>query len=247
MAVSATGGETPANPVLMGRAPRPRPNRGRPPGPFTVDPHRSLIYRLARSLVLALLRLWFRPKVRGRSQVPVVGPAIIAPVHRSNLDFAFAGLLTERKLFFMAKEELWRWRWFGRLLESLGAFPVHRGGADRESVRRAQEVLERGQLLVVFPEGARRSGHRVEELQDGVAFLAARTGAPVVPVGIAGSERAMPKGSKFPKPLPITVAVGEPLAPERADGRRVARSQLRQLSEDLRKGLQAAYDEAAGR
>ncbi len=242
MAVSAAGGGMARTEPGAARPPAERPGR-----PFTVDPHRSRLYRVARALVLTLLRLWFRPRVRGRAQVPSSGPAILAPVHRSNIDFAFAGLLTERKLFFMAKEELWRWGWFGRLLESLGAFPVHRSGADRESVRRAQEVLERGEVLVVFPEGARRSGDRVDALQDGVAFLALRTGAPVVPVGIAGSERAMPKGSRFPKPVPVTVAVGEALAVARPEGRRVVRSQLRQLSEQLRDRLQAAYDEAAGR
>jgi 1-acyl-sn-glycerol-3-phosphate acyltransferase len=213
---------------------------------FQVDPHRSVPYRVARVIVTAVLRLWFRPRIRHRANMPADGPAIIAPVHRSNIDFGFAAFVTDRKLFYMAKEELWKKEWFGRLLEALGAFPVHRTGADRESVRRAEEVLHRGQVLVMFPEGARRSGEVVTELLEGVAFLAARTGAPIVPVGIGGSQRAMPKGAKFPKPIGITVSIGEPIEIEpREEGHRVARSQIHRLSETLKERLQAAYDDAA--
>ncbi len=242
MAVSAAGAADPA-----GSEPEAVERPVTRASGFTVHPGRSLFYRFARQVVVGLLRVWFRPRIRGLAQVPPLGAAIIAPVHRSNVDFAFAALLTRRKLFFMAKEELWRWAWFGRLLESLGAFPVHRSGTDRESVRRAEEVLRSGELLVMFPEGSRRFGDRVDELQEGVAFLAARTGTPIVPVGIAGSERAMPKGAKVPKPVGITVVVGEPIPTERPDGRRVARSQIHRLSEQLRERLQAGYDAAAGR
>lgn len=235
----------------------PIPDRGAreetPEGPgakrgatFRIDPHLSLFYRACRSLLVGILVVWFRPRVKGRDLVPLEGPAIIAPVHRSNLDFAFTPFLTRRKLFFMAKEELWSSPHFGRLLEIWGVFPVHRSGADRESVHRAEEVLRRGQLLVMFPEGSRRFGEHVGELLEGVAFLSARTGAPVVPVGISGSERSMPKGAKFPKPLRISVSVGTPVEPEsRTEGGRVARSQVRRLTAELREALQAAYDDAA--
>ena len=213
---------------------------------FSVDPRRTLPYRFCRRLFVGIMKVWFRPRVRGRGNVPVSGAAIIAPVHRSNVDFGFTPFVTKRKLFFMAKEELWKVAWFGRVLLSFGVFPVHRTGADRESVRRAEEVLRDGHLLVMFPEGSRKSGHVIGELMEGVAFLAARTGAPIVPVGISGSDQAMPKGSRFPKPLGITVSVGEPIEiPTRDPGRRVARSQIHQLTETLKERLQAAYDDAA--
>ena len=153
------------------------------------------------------------------------GPAIIAPVHRSNVDFAFAARRSPA-----ASSSSWPRRSCGRPPGSVGcsnrsgSFPVRRSGTDRESVRRAEEVLLSGELLVMFPEGARRLGDHVEDLQEGVAFLAARTGAPIVPIGIFGSERAMPKGAKFPKPIGVTLSIGEPLlepAPREA-GRRVA-------------------------
>jgi 1-acyl-sn-glycerol-3-phosphate acyltransferase len=233
-------------------APEPTPNGEAPErstvaraAPFTVDGRRSIPYRIERAILLSVLRAWFRPVVRGRVNIPSEGPAILAPVHRSYVDFAFPGILTRRKLFFMAKEELWKWAWFGRVLKGLGAFPVHRSGADRESVRRAEEVLRSGQLLVMFPEGSRRFGDTVGDLLEGVAFLSARTGAPIVPIGIAGSERAMPKGSVIPKPYRVTVSIGQPLSvPDRTGGRRVARSQVHELAELLREKLQAAYDDA---
>jgi 1-acyl-sn-glycerol-3-phosphate acyltransferase len=213
---------------------------------FRIDPRRSLFYRICRNLLVGILAVWFRPRVRGRSNVPLEGPAIIAPVHRSYVDFAFTPFLTKRKLFFMAKEELWNSRRFGRLLEIWGVFPVHRTGTDRESVKRAEEVLHRGELLVMFPEGSRRYGDTIEDLLEGVAFLSARTGAPIVPVGISGSERSMPKGSVFPKPIGVTVSVGEPIPPEsRSAGGRVARSQVHRLTATLKERLQAAYDDAA--
>lgn len=206
---------------------------------------RSILYRICRSLLIGMLKIWFRPTVRGRPNVPRSGPVIIAPVHRSNIDFAFSALVTDRMLYFMAKEELWKQRCLGRLLEAFGVFPVHRSGADRESVRRAEEVLARGQVLVMFPEGARRSGDQVSELLEGVAFLAARTGATIVPLGIGGSARAMPKGAKFAKPVRITISVGDPIeVPERAAKRRIPRAQIHHLSEELQRRLQAAYDEA---
>lgn len=213
---------------------------------FRVDPRRTLQYRFCRSVLVGVLKVWFRPRVRGRTNVPVSGAAIIAPVHRSNIDFGFTPFVTDRKLFFMAKEELWKLKWFGRILTSWGVFPVHRSGTDRESVRRAEQVLRDGQLLVMFPEGSRRSGADVGELMEGVAFLAARTGAPIVPIGIFGSDQAMPKGAKFAKPLGITVSVGDVIEiPERKAGQRVARSQIHQLTETLRERLQAAYEDAA--
>ncbi len=215
------------------------------PPEFVLDTRRTVWYAVARIVFRAIVGSWFRPVVLGRDHVPQEGPAILAPVHRSFADFAFSAFLTRRKLFFMAKEELWKSRAFGRLLASLGVFPVRRDGADREAMRRAQEVLDRGQLLVLFPEGTRRSGTAVGELHEGAAFLAARTGAPIVPIGIGGSDVSMPKGRHVPRPLRIRVVAGAPLAPPpRSPGGRVPRSSIHATTEALRQAIQDAYDQA---
>lgn len=216
--------------------------------PFEPDARMAIGYRIARTAFVAIVGMWFRPVVVGRDRVPEEGPVILAPVHRSFADFAFTAFLTGRKLFFMAKDDLWKLGLLGRLLVVLGVFPVHREGADREAMRRAARVLERGQVLVVFPEGSRKEGAAVGPLHEGAAFLAARTGAPIVPVGIAGSDVAMPKGRRVPVPVRIDVVVGEPVAPPpRSAAGRVPRSTVHATTEALRAAIQAAYDEARAR
>lgn len=215
------------------------------PAPFQLDTRRTFRYLVARLIFTSVIGGWFRPVVTGRTRVPLEGPAILAPVHRSFADFAFSALLTRRKLFFMAKDELWKSRPLGKLLCALGAFPVSREAADREALRRAQGVLERGQLLVLFPEGTRREGPTVGPLHEGAAFLAARTGAPIIPLGIGGSDISMPKGQRIPKPLRIRVVVGEPiLPPPRTESGRVPRSSIHVTTEALRRAIQSVYDEA---
>lgn len=222
--------------------PGPRP----PAASFEPDPRLTLGYRLARLVFKAIVGSWFRPRVIGRDRVPLDGPVILAPVHRSFADFAFAAFITRRKLFFMAKDDLWKNAALGKLLLVLGAFPVHREAADREALRRAETVLERGQVLVLFPEGTRQTGPKVHELHEGAAFLAARTGARIVPVGIGGSEAAMPKGRLVPRPMRIPVVVGEPLSPPaRSTAGRVPRSTVHATTEKLRAAVQAVYDQAA--
>ena len=215
---------------------------------FEVDPGFTPLYRVERAIFVTALWAWFRPKVVGREHVPETGPVILAPVHRSFADFGFAAFCTSRKLFFMTKDEMWENKWLGRLLLSVGAFPVHRETADREALQRAEEVLRKGAVLVLFPEGTRREGAVVEDLMEGAAFLSARTAAPIVPIGIGGSDLAMPKGRALPKPLTIQVVIGPALAPPARTGAgRVARSAVHATTEELTTRLQAVYDEARAR
>jgi len=215
---------------------------------FEVDPRPTVLYRAERAVFVTALWTWFRPKVTGREHVPETGPVILAPVHRSFADFGFAAFCTDRKLFFMTKDEMWKNKWLGKLLLSVGAFPVHRESADREALQRAEEVLRKGSVLVLFPEGTRREGLLVKDLMEGAAFLSARTGAPIVPVGIGGSDLAMPKGSHVPKPHTVQVVIGPALPPPpRTGGGRVARSAVHATTEALVPALQAVYDEARAR
>lgn len=229
--------------MVMKQPPRPRDESILHGADIDVDISFTPIYRFLRLLVHGLNRGLFRTTVEGRDMVPTFGPVIIAPVHRSGIDFFVASEVTSRKLHYMAKDNLWKQPRFGRFLQSVGAFPVHRGAADREALRRAQRVLDAGEVLVLFPEGERRSGPVVADLHEGVAFLAARTGAPVVPVGIGGSASVMPKGAKFPRPRRIHLVVGAPIAaPTRTESGRVPRSQLHRLTEALTSAIQELYD-----
>jgi 1-acyl-sn-glycerol-3-phosphate acyltransferase len=213
---------------------------------LVLNPNKTLTYRICAGIVGALAAVMFHPVVEGAENIPLEGPVIIAPIHRSNVDFAFSLFISPRKVFFMAKEGVFHPKLFGALLIRLGAFPVNRASTDRESMRLSEEVLRRGQALVVFPEGTRKSGTTVEPLHDGAVFLAARTKAKIVPVGIAGSEKAMPVGAKFPRFTKIHVVVGHPIDPPSGEGR-VSRSAISAKSEELRKELEAVYEESRQR
>ena len=209
-----------------------------------LNPDKTIAYHVVASILSGLSRVLFRPKVSGLENIPLKGPVLIAPIHRSNVDFAFTLFISPRKVFFMAKDGIFKFALLGRLLVHLGAFPVHRDAtADRDSMNSAQDVLRQGQALVLFPEGTRKEGRLVGPLHDGAMFIAARTGATVVPVGIAGSDRAMPLGARLPRPVRIRIVIGAPIAPPTSEGR-ISRSAITAKSEELRRGLQEAYDQA---
>jgi 1-acyl-sn-glycerol-3-phosphate acyltransferase len=211
--------------------------------PIQLDATKSLTYRVIAGIIRVGSRLLFRPKVTGAQHIPGEGPVLIAPIHRSNVDFTFTLFMSRRKVFFMAKDSLFRIPMVGSLLRHLGAFPVHRGAADRESMTLAEEVLRQGHALVLFPEGTRKEGRAVAPLHDGAMFVAARTGAMVVPVGIGGSDRAMPKGAKLPRPAKVRIIIGAPINPPVSPGR-VSRSAVAAKSEELRRELEALYLES---
>jgi len=137
--------------------------------------------------------------------------------------------------------------WF---FSSLGGFPVHRGAADREALNQTLDLVQRGEAVVIFPEGTRRTGPTIdpEHMRDGVAYVASRAQVPIVPVGIGGSERVMPPKAKYLRPTKMVLVVGEPLqpAPLKESGR-VSRTAVRELTEELRTTLQDLFDEAQRR
>jgi 1-acyl-sn-glycerol-3-phosphate acyltransferase len=208
-----------------------------------LNPAKTFTYRVVTALITGLSWILFRPSVEGRENIPLEGPVLIAPIHRSNVDFAFTLFISPRKVFFMAKDSIFRVPILGPLVTHLGAFPVRRGSADRESMSLAEQVLRRGYALVLFPEGTRKEGLSVQTLHDGAMFVAARTGATVVPVGIGGSDKAMPLGAKFPRPARIRIVVGTPISPPVSDGR-VSRSAISAKSEELRAQLENVYHQS---
>jgi len=206
----------------------------------------EFVYRFVRALARALCLGFFRIKIEGAEKIPSSGAAILAPVHRSFVDFLIVGTtITKRKVFFMAKDDLWKSKPLGAFLDSFGAFPVNRDGADRLALDRSQDVLEKNELLILFPEGTRRSGPVIEDLHEGAAFLSARTGAPIYPIGVGGTSEAMPKGRKLPRPVRVKLIIGDPIyPPERSSGGRVARSKVHALTAELQSELQGLYDSA---
>ena len=177
----------------------------------------------------------------GVEHLKIAPPVIIAPVHRSNLDSVIVGALGERRLPTLSKASLFKIKPVAWWIAGLGAIPLDRDAADREATTAARKVLDAGNPLMIFPEGTRQSGQQIAELFDGTTWIAAKSKASIVPVGIAGTEEALPKGAKRIYRTTVGVAVGEPLIMPEG---RVSRPQLSRLTEELSVRLQAANDRA---
>jgi len=201
-----------------------------------------MLYRVARSLVVGAARAWLHIEVVGLEHVPQSGAFIVAPTHRSLLDIPIAAGLTKRRLRFMGKDSLWKLPGVRRLLSELGGIPVARGTADREALKRCIAVLKDGEPLVLFPEGTRQSGPRINELFDGASFVAAKANVTLLPVAIAGTEEAMSKGRKKITRGKCTVVVGRPIGFDQ--GKRLSREDMTRLSIRLQEELQSLFDEA---
>lgn len=203
-------------------------------------------YRVLRALVAGVFRVWLRLSVRGQDHVPSTGGFILAPGgHRSILDTPLAAQAGTRVLRYMGAENYFAIPGLGLFLRSMGGFPVERSMTDRLALRLSEEVLRNGEPLVVFPEGTRQEGPIVQPLKEGAAFLACRARVPIVPVGIGGAARAMPKGARWVRPSRVAIVVGEPIhPPARVEGERVKRSTVRAVNDELHQRLQTLFDEA---
>ncbi|MCE2531702.1 MAG: 1-acyl-sn-glycerol-3-phosphate acyltransferase [Acidimicrobiia bacterium] len=206
----------------------------------------NLLYHFFRSLLIVVGRTYLRMRRRNHRRMPA-GAVILTPAgHRSNLDTPLIGAVAPRRLNYMAKSSLFKSPFWTRMLTAIGGFPTERDRVDRLALRCAREVLRRGEPLVVFPEGERKSGPRIHPLFDGPVWLSVMTGAPILPVGIGGSEHAMPKGVLLPRFRRVRFIFGEPIPPPApAEGRRtVTAAQRAVASAELRAILQQLFDEA---
>ena len=200
-------------------------------------------YRVVRFLIRFVLFRWLRTRVRGAERLSIEGPVIVAPVHRSNLDAPLIASAGTRRMRALGKRSLFVNPVSAWVCAALGAIPLRRGEADRDAMRAARTILDDGEMMIVFPEGTRQSGPTVAGVFDGMSYLANKTGATIVPVGIAGTEVALPSGARFFRRVPTAIVVGEPIpAPEG----RMSRPALAEFSAMVGERLQAAFDEAKG-
>jgi 1-acyl-sn-glycerol-3-phosphate acyltransferase len=146
----------------------------------------------------------------GTENIPLDGPVIFAPVHMSHLDPPAVACACKRRLRFMAKEELFKVPVLGPLIATLGAYPVKRGEGDTESIRKTLALLGEGEAVLVFPEGTRGDGESMGPINKGVALFAKKSGAPVMPIGIVGTQIVMPRGKSKGQRHPTKVIYGRP-------------------------------------
>jgi 1-acyl-sn-glycerol-3-phosphate acyltransferase len=172
-----------------------------------------IVYWLGYYFLKVSSWLWFPFTAIGQENIPAEGGFIFASNHLSNLDPLLIGLSIDQPTSYMAKDSLFKNRAFGFFLRRVWTFPVKRGTADIGALKEALKRLKNGSPLVLFPQGTRRrAGERdCSKLHPGVGFIASRSGVPVVPVLITGSDQVLPPGAKWFHRHPICLVFGKPL------------------------------------
>lgn len=169
-------------------------------------------YRTGWLLVRLIMAVYARVEIVGAQNMPRRGGVIVVSNHLNNADPGLVGGFLPRRVVFMAKDEMFQWPLFGGYVRLIGAFPVRRLEADLRALRKAVQVLRRGEVLVMFPEGTRSKTGSMGRGHPGTAMVALRTGAPILPVAITGTEVVRLPGDFF-RPFRRTrvrMVVGEP-------------------------------------
>lgn len=200
-----------------------------------------MLYWVARALIRLWAKVFLRWRIEGLEHVPRTGPVLLAVNHLSAVDPLLAGTAIRRKVHFMAKEELFRSPALGRLLRHLAAFPVRRGEGDRQALKQALALLEAGEVVGIFPEGTRSPDGQLQQAQTGIAFLAKRGGAAVIPMAVSGTREILRQGVWFPRPARVRILIGEPLhavgegtgQPGESDRGEAAHDQLRRFADEV--------------
>ena len=170
-----------------------------------------MIYWIVYFSTKLLSFLFFPVQVQGRENVPPKGAFLLACNHVSYLDPMVMGIVTGRRLNYMAKEELLQKPVLGFILKALWTFPVKRNKADKRALRESLDRLKKGLPLLLFPEGTRHGTPGEKKIEAGVGFLAIKANVPVVPVFIDGSQKVLPPGAKFFRRNKVFVRYGKPI------------------------------------
>jgi 1-acyl-sn-glycerol-3-phosphate acyltransferase len=173
-----------------------------------------ILYRLLKWIVFVpMLRLYCRGRVYGRENVPKRGRVIVVANHASDFDPPFVAISVHRPVAFMAKQELFSIPLLGPGIRLYGAYPVNRESPDRSAIRSAIEQINTGWAIGLFIQGTRTPDGRIPSPKLGAAMIAAKTQTPLLPVSIWGTHEMSPKGAKFPRPVPVTIRIGELISP----------------------------------
>ncbi len=179
------------------------------------EPVASLVlYHLFKwSIVSPLLHTYFRGRIYGAEKVPQSEALIAVCNHASDFDPPILSNCLRRPVSYMAKEELFKVPLLKQGIKLYGAYPVKRGASDRTAIRAAMKALENGWIAGIFLDGTRSKNGKVNNPKLGAALIAAKTQVPLIPVSLWGTEKILSKGSFIPKPVPITIRIGDVIEP----------------------------------
>jgi len=197
------------------------------------------LYTFFRWLAVALFGGLYRCRAEGAALLPTEGPAIVVVNHKGDMDPVVVGMVFDRPLSFMAKRELFEVAGLRQLITALGAFPIDRGAGDRAALETSLRLLADGRALLMFPEGTRQPDDEIHAFLPGVGLLALRSGAPVIPVAVRGTNRILRDGRPG---LPVLrVKVGPPLDLSDITGRGSAA--YHEAARRMRDAVAALYDD----
>jgi len=206
------------------------------------DPRNGL-YRFLQICLRGLTPAYFRFQARGVDNVPERGPALLVVNHQSFLDPVMVGIPISRPVRFLARDTLYRGPLIRALFDKIYAIPINRGAASAATIRQATSQLQQGYLVGIFPEGTRSADGEIGPLKPGFIALIRRVEAPIVPVGLAGTGAAFPRGAWFVRPKTCRVVFGAPLQPEAlADLKKHGSEQA--LLDTVRGAMTRCYNEA---
>jgi len=195
-------------------------------------------YYVGAWLARSLCRLLGGYSVHGRENIPRQTGAIICSNHVAYLDPPVLGSGLPRRTYFMAKKELFTNPVLGALIRASYAFPVDRGTTDREAIRHGIELLQKGELLVVFPEGGRSPDGSIQPGNIGPALMASRAGVPIIPAALKETERIMPRGSKGLHRGRVQIDYGVPIHPSQFGEGRLEKTQLQEFTEAVMQAIE---------
>lgn len=201
----------------------------------------TVLYWIFKHLIIGpLLKMFYRPWVEGAENIPATGPVIIVGNHLSVVDSFFLPVMIDRRIYFLAKSDYFTGKglkgWIVKtFMTAVGQLPIDRSGgkASEASLNTALGVLDRGEVLGIYPEGTRSPDARLYRGRTGVARMVLESGATVVPVVMIDTEKAMPIGAKIPKIRRIGTVIGKPLDFSRFAGMSADRFVLRSVTDEI--------------
>jgi 1-acyl-sn-glycerol-3-phosphate acyltransferase len=200
-------------------------------------------YLLGYSLSKAIAKTFFSYRVIGAENMIEEGPCIIAANHCSYLDPPLVGVACKRAIHYLARKTLLDWPILGPIFPQLNVIPVDQDNPERSALMGIIRVVRGGGAALIFPEGSRSPDSQLQRAQPGIGMIAAKTGAPVIPMRICGSFEAFPRDRKMPCRVPITVTVGAPISFNIAKSRVVSREIYQEMGDRTMDAIERAYSE----